>query len=93
MRITVELPDDLMKQAKAKAAARGESLKSLFIRAIAAEVGFRTTGHVAAARRVKVPLFGNPKERNVSISNLDVEQFLADEDAASARTFMEPNKR
>ena len=92
MGTTIELPDDLMKHAKAKAAANGESLKSLFIRAIAAEVGFRSR-HVAATRRVKVPLFGNPKRRNLRISNTDVEQVLADEDAASARRFMEPRKR
>ena len=92
MRTTVDLPDDLMKQAKAKAAASGESLKSLLIRAIALEVSPRRH-EVPPTRRVKVPLFGNPKRRTVRISNSDIEQVLADEDAASARGFMDPRKR
>ena len=92
MRTTVELPPDLMKRAKAKAAASGESLKSLFTRAIATEIGSRSR-HPATAGRVKVPLFGNPKARRVRITNADIEQALADEDAASARRFMKPRKR
>src|SRR5262249_4822280 len=39
MRTTVELPPELMKKAKAQAAARGESLKTLLTRAVASELG------------------------------------------------------
>jgi sugar lactone lactonase YvrE len=91
MRTTVELPSDLMKRAKAKAAASGESLKTLFTRAIATEIGSHR--HPATTGRVKVPLFGNPKGRRVRITNAHIEQALADEDAASARRFMKPRKR
>src|SRR5580765_3417696 len=39
MRTTVELPPELMRAAKARSAELGESLKSLFARAVAAELG------------------------------------------------------
>ncbi len=54
MRTTVDLPDDLMRAAKARAATRGESLKDLFARAIATEVGRPRHG-----RRVSFPLIGS----------------------------------
>src|SRR2546423_11622465 len=39
MRTTVDFPGDLVRRAKARAAARGESLKTLLTRAVASEVG------------------------------------------------------
>ena len=92
MRTTVELPADLMKRAKAEAAERGESLKTLFTKAIAAEVGIGRHGARVRAR-VKVPIFGNKNGPLVKITNIDIEQALADEDAASARRFSQKRKR
>lgn len=52
MRTTVDLPDELMRAAKARAATRGESLKTLFVRAVTSEIGRpRHQG-----RRVSFPL-------------------------------------
>ncbi len=51
MRTTVVLPDELMRAAKVRAAMRGESLKELFERAVAAEIG-----RPRSTRRVSFPI-------------------------------------
>ncbi len=79
MRTTVELPPELMRKAKAQAAARGESLKTLLTRAVASELG-RSTSSGQAASRVQLPIFGNPKGKPVRVSSRDIESALADED-------------
>ena len=81
MRTTVELPPELMKKAKAQAAARGESLKTLLTRAVASELG-RSTRPVEPASRVQLPLFGNPKRKPVNVSARDIELALSEEDEA-----------
>ena len=84
MRTTVELPPDLMRRAKAKAAARGESLKALLARAVSAEVG---AGHhsAKAKRRARVPIFGSPDGPRVKISNTDIARALAHDDEIVVR--------
>lgn len=78
MRTTVEFPIELFRKAKARAASRGESLKTLITRAVAAEVGQEAPG--AARGRVTLPVFGNPKGRRVDLRSADIAQALADED-------------
>ncbi len=86
MRTTVELPDDLLREAKARAARAGESLKTLFRRAVAAELG-RISGEQGARRDpAGLPVFGNPKGPRVRLSNKDLERFLAEEDASPVRS-------
>ena len=83
MRTTVELPPDLLRKAKARAARRGETLKALLTRAVAAELGQphdRATTHA----RVNLPLFGDPDAPRVQLSAADLEQALADVDAFRA---------
>jgi hypothetical protein len=75
MRTTVEIPPDLMRAAKARAAESGESLKSLLTRAVAAELGV-AAGRRAPAARVKLPLFGSAGPP-VHLSNADLERALA----------------
>jgi hypothetical protein len=84
MRTTVELPPDLMKQAKAKAAARGETLKTLLTRAVAAELGKGQHLH-GNASRAELPLFGNPKAKSVAISNTEIARALAQDDLNTVR--------
>ena len=83
MRTTVEFPPELFRKAKARAASRGESLKALITRAVAAEIGPEHDGH--AAGRMALPLFGNPKGRRVDLSASDLARALADEDAVLTR--------
>lgn len=80
MRTTVDLPDDLLRAAKSRAAARGESLKELFARAVAHELGFRAGRR--GIGRVVLPLVGRAGTPTVSVSNADIEEALAAEDAA-----------
>ena len=83
MRTTIDLPDDLMRAAKSRAAERGESLKELFARAVAHELG------VMAGRRpsgrVVLPLVGHRSAPRVSVTNADIEDALAAEDAERYR--------
>jgi hypothetical protein len=92
MRTTVELPPDLMKQAKARAAARGESLKTLLTRAVASELGkARHPGERGS--RVSLPLFGNSKGKLVNISSEDIAHALANDDIVSVgRSRRRPKK-
>jgi len=78
MRTTVEFPGELFRRAKARAAARGESLKTLMVRALTAEVGQSQEG---ARRRVSLPLFGDAGKPPVTLHGSDLERALADDDA------------
>jgi hypothetical protein len=80
MRTTVEFPVELFRKAKARAASRGESLKALITRAVAAEVGEAPSR--TARERMTLPLFGNPKGRRVDLRSADIAQALADDDTA-----------
>lgn len=83
MRTTIEFPAELFRRAKARAASRGESLKTLVTRAVAAEVGQQ---HEAkAGGRMMLPLFGNPKGRRVDLSVTDLARALAEDDVVRAR--------
>jgi hypothetical protein len=73
---------ELFRKAKARAASRGESLKTLITRAVAAEVGHEH--HGMAAARVPLPLFGNPKGRRVDLRAADLARALAADDVARA---------
>ena len=75
MRTTVELPPELMRAAKARAAAQGESLKDWFARVVASALG--RGAHATTAPRTW-PVFGKPGGKKVRIINA----FLAEIDAA-----------
>jgi len=80
MRTTVALPPDLLRAAKARSAERGESLKTLLTRAVAAELeaqGIRS-GHKT---RVTLPLFGAPTGPRIAPTSASLERALADADA------------
>jgi hypothetical protein len=83
MRTTVELPPDLMRAAKARSAERGESLKTLLTRAVAAELELHATKRGRNAR-VTLPLFGDPAGPRVRPSNADLERAVADADGSAA---------
>jgi hypothetical protein len=79
MRTTVDMPDALMRAAKARAADRGESLKDLVNRALAHELGLpsvpkRKTG------RVTLPLVARDAAPAVHVTNDDIATALEAED-------------
>lgn len=65
-----------------RAAARGESLKTLLTRAVAAELG--EANGTPTRRRVELPLFGDQTGPPVDLSGLDLARALADADATLA---------
>ena len=70
MRTTVELPVPLLRAAKARAAERGEALKTLFTRAVTRELGqsSRAEGRQPAAW----PLVGSARKGTVHLTNDDL---------------------
>jgi len=91
MRTTVELPPELIKQAKALAAERGESLKALLTRAVAAELGKSARSRETTA--VRLPVFGDPKGKPVGISSEDIARAFAEDDLNLARRAVRRRKR
>lgn len=83
MRTTVMLSPELMRAAKARSAERGESLKSLLARAIAAELAV-SSARAQPSSRVRLPLFGDPAAAKVTLTNRDLAAALSNEDAAGA---------
>jgi len=82
MRTTVELPIELMREAKARAAAQGESLKTLLTRAVASELG-KTRRLEGAEAHVRLPLFGNPKRKRVRVTSEDIARVLSEDDSVA----------
>lgn len=79
MRTSVQLPDELLRTAKAEAAARGETLKEFLARAVSHELG--TAAPATARGRVELPLVASARPGAVEVTNDDIEAVFAAEDA------------
>jgi hypothetical protein len=79
MRTTIDMPPPLMRAAKARAAARGESLKDLVNRAVAHELGLPSAGRRKAGR-VTLPLIGRGAAPEILITNADIAAALDADD-------------
>jgi hypothetical protein len=79
MRTTIDIPSPLMRAAKARAAARGESLKDLVNRAVAHEVGLPATPR-GKTGRVTLPLIARGATPAVLVTNADIEDTFDAED-------------
>lgn len=79
MRTTIDLPAELLRSAKVRAVEQGLSLKELFARALSRELGVRATEHVHT--RVSLPLVGVADHPKVDVSNEDMADIFAAEDA------------
>lgn len=79
MRTTIDMPPNLMRAAKARAAERGESLKDLVNRAIAHEVGLPAAPK-GKTGRVTLPLIARDATPAVFVTNQDIEDALDAED-------------
>ena len=75
MRTTIELPPDVLRRAKARAAEQGESLKHWFTRAVSAALG--TPPRRAARTDLPWPVFGKPGGQQVHLTNADIAAFEA----------------
>jgi hypothetical protein len=79
MRTTIDMPDALMRAAKARAAERGESLKDLVNRALAHELGL-PSGATRKTGRVTLPLLARDAAPAVLVTNDDIADALEAED-------------
>ena len=79
MRTTIDIPDALMRAAKARAAERGESLKELVNRALAHELGL-PSGPKRKTGRVALPLIARDAAPAVLVTNDDIASALESED-------------
>ncbi|MPZ16543.1 MAG: hypothetical protein GEV06_01315 [Luteitalea sp.] len=83
MRTTIDLPNDLFRAAKARAASQGESLKTLVTRAVESLLG--QPGGAGGHERAQVPLFGDPRGAKVELTNDTLARIEADEDVDYVR--------
>jgi hypothetical protein len=74
MRTTIDLPNDLFRQVKSKAALRGETLKEFVQAAIEKEISIDAP---ASSFRVKLPLIKSKKPKSLSLTNAVIENLLA----------------
>ena len=79
MRTTIDLPSNLMRAAKARAAEDGESLKDLVNRAVAREVGLPAAAREKAGR-VALPLIARDATPAVVVTSDDIADTLLAED-------------
>ena len=85
MRTTVELPSELLRRAKSRAASRGESLKALLTRAVATELD-REARPRPPRQRVALPLFGDGAGPGVNVTSTGIARALADDEVVRARS-------
>jgi hypothetical protein len=93
MRTSVDLPSELFRRAKARAAERGETLRELLTRAVEAEVGRSRSDKLLKEARVKLPLFGDSRGSKFALTNDDIERILAEEEAAVASPFVSRRRK
>jgi hypothetical protein len=79
MRTTIDMPDALMRAAKARAAERGESLKELVNRALAHELGLPSAPNRKTGR-ITLPLVARDAAPAVLVTNDDIAAAFAAED-------------
>jgi hypothetical protein len=79
MRTTIDMPDALMRAAKARAAEHGESLKDLVNRALAHELGLSSVPKQKTGR-VTLPLLARDAAPAVLVTNDDIADALDVED-------------
>ncbi|WP_166984051.1 hypothetical protein [Paramicrobacterium fandaimingii] len=81
MRTTVDLPDDLLRALKVRAAQRGETLKVVLTRAISREIAGSTNTHT----RVTLPLVAAGATPTVNVTSDDIAAALASDDEQYAK--------
>ncbi len=79
MRTTIDVPDALMRAAKARAAEHGESLKDLVNRALTHELGLPSVPKQKTGR-VTLPLIARDAAAAVLVTNDDIADALDAED-------------
>ncbi|MBV6431016.1 MAG: hypothetical protein IANPNBLG_01138 [Bryobacteraceae bacterium] len=77
MRTTIDLPDQLFRQAKATAALRGTTLKNLVVAAIEREIVAGGPEAGGRRRRMRLPLVRLGGGRRLDLSEFNFDDLLA----------------
>jgi hypothetical protein len=88
MRTTIDLPDELFRQVKARAALEGRKLKDLVAEYVAQGLARGTAnGNGPPSRRSPVPTFSKASGGGTvpDLSNAEIAEILDDEDAERVR--------
>jgi hypothetical protein len=80
MRTTIDLPDRLLREAKAAAAIEGRSLKDFITDAVERRLA---SGGSANRRRVRLPLVTSSRPGSVALTGDAVARLLEEDDAPS----------
>jgi len=75
MRTTLVISDDLFRQLKMAAAARGMSMKEILREALESEL--ERAKEPAQAYRAKLPVLGSSKPGSLTLTNAQIEDLLA----------------
>jgi len=85
MRTTLELPDEILKKAKASAALQGISLKDYFTSALKTyQADAFKSDPDKRPERIKLPLIGASDSRTYQIDSHDIESALAETENIAA---------
>ena len=79
MRTTLDLPDELLKQAKIKAVERGTSLRDLVGAALERELK-QPSEPKPTRKRVRFPIFDSKAPGSLRLTNAEIAKLEADED-------------
>jgi hypothetical protein len=80
MRTTIDLPDDLLRQAKAKAALEGKKLKELIAEYVAQGLSSDNSAY-QKSHRSKLPVARRTTGQKLpQLNNQDIQRLLDDED-------------
>jgi len=73
MRTTVDIPDPLYRELKAKAAAEGTSVKRLILRGVEGELH---EGQPRRSRRVKLPIVPSKRPGSLKLENARIYEII-----------------
>jgi len=79
MRTTVDIPDHLLRRAKAAAALEGKSLKAFLMEAVIHELE-RSVEKKLARKRVSLPLVSSNRPGTLQLNSDEIERILIQED-------------
>ena len=79
MRTTIDVPDHILRRAKAAASLQGKSLKTFFTEALEERVASST--RMGSGRRVRFPLVPSSRPGSVDLSSDDISRILEAEDS------------
>ena len=79
----MELPPELMRAAKSRAAEQGESLKDWFARAVRLALGRIHSS--TDGRRVRLPIIGSKRAGKIRLTNADIADLEAADDLENHR--------